>query len=199
MKFDFPHSYLKETDSTNAEALRILSKTKPADGFMVFADYQTAGRGQYGRNWHSEAGKNLLFSLIFENLNFKAEELFRIHVATSLSILSILKNEGLESLAVKWPNDIYCQGKKLGGLLVQNQFKGKQCESSIIGIGLNVNQQQFPSDLNACSLSLLTGKTYEREPLAISIRAELQELFKTKSRKLWDQRMEVYKTLLIKI
>lgn len=173
MNIKFPHFYIEETESTNDLANDLLSKIKPPNGFTVITDYQSAGKGQYGRIWHSEAGKNLLFSLIVGPLNTQLNEIFKLHLVSSLAIIRALKRFNLLALTIKWPNDIYAREKKIAGILIQNHIKGSVVEWSIIGIGVNVNQQQFPDSLHATSLFLETKIETCREELLENIREQL--------------------------
>jgi BirA family biotin operon repressor/biotin-[acetyl-CoA-carboxylase] ligase len=191
MNFNFPYLYLKETESTNIVAFELLSKTNPANGFLVITDYQTAGKGQYGRNWQSEADKNLLFSLILGPLNIPVSELFKLHIATSLTLIRTFKRNSLDC-TIKWPNDIYAGSKKMAGILIQNQLKGNAVEWSVIGIGINVNQTQFPSDLNATSMVLETGNEADREQLVAELRLQIMDLLLNTNENHWSDLLNEY-------
>ena len=160
--------WLEETDSTQ-EAFR-----GHIDGYdnmsVVAARLQTSGRGQRGNSWHSRKGENLTFSMLLKFGpggfgRLKATDQFAITVAATLGVRSYLSAEGI-GCNVKWPNDIYVRRKKICGMLVENVLDGENISSSVLGIGLNVNQRDFPPQLaNPTSMSLLTGKEYflERE------------------------------------
>ena len=171
MAFDITH--IDETDSTN----RWLREHADIErDQLVWADYQSAGRGCGSNTWESERGKNLLFSLLLHPHELKANEQFRISMAISVAIVKALTSHlspltsHLTPLSIKWPNDIYWQDRKLGGILIENRLAGAFVRDSIIGVGLNVNQAQFISDApNPVSLRQITGHEYDREQLLLSV------------------------------
>jgi len=154
--------WLDVTDSTNAE----LARRQELDNLsVVAASEQTAGRGQRGNIWQSEAGKNLTFSILLkygEDLQIPADMEFSLCEAVALSVSDFLnKRFGLDA-RIKWPNDIYVDGKKICGILIEHKLSGKMLASSIIGIGINVNQTVFPVDLpNATSVKMETGESFD--------------------------------------
>jgi BirA family biotin operon repressor/biotin-[acetyl-CoA-carboxylase] ligase len=149
---------LPSVDSTNAYAKDFLSKNSPIDGTVILADKQLAGRGQSGTTWLAEPGKNLTFSLIYHTSFLQAQEQFFLNMAVSLGLQSaaqyiIRENMKGDSLTkIKWPNDIYINEKKTAGILIENTISGMQLKYSVIGIGLNVNQRDFPKEMHATSL-----------------------------------------------
>lgn len=155
--------HLDETTSTNnflRESLR--QKTLP-EGFVVFTDFQTAGKGQIENSWESGKGKNLLFSILLYPHQISIEEQFIMSQIVSIALVKVL-SEYCEGIKIKWPNDIYINDKKLAGILIENSLQGAQIKSTIIGIGLNVNQTDFKSDApNPVSLRLLNNKSYNRK------------------------------------
>lgn len=156
--------WLEEVDSTNNEAVRRLGNA--ANLTVLAAVHQTAGRGQRGNSWLTHSGENLTFSMILkfgnENLwQLKARDQFVVSVAVTLGISDYLEAEGIEC-RIKWPNDIYVRNKKICGILIENRLNGEDLSDSVVGIGLNVNQKDFPPQLlNPVSMSLLTGKDYD--------------------------------------
>ncbi|HEX5626048.1 MAG TPA: biotin--[acetyl-CoA-carboxylase] ligase [Saprospiraceae bacterium] len=199
MTFDFPYLYLPETDSTNIQAMEVLSKTNPPNGFLVITDYQTAGKGQYGRTWQSEAGKNLLFSLICQPSPISLATVFRLHLACSLALIDVLEPLSIPDLSIKWPNDLYAGTNKLGGILIQNIWKGTQLQWTVIGIGINVDQEQFPPGLNATSIRLETGDAPDRLALASRIRQQLMSFLSISEESDWRHLQERYQVHLFGI
>ncbi|MBK8954357.1 MAG: biotin--[acetyl-CoA-carboxylase] ligase [Saprospiraceae bacterium] len=177
MRFDFPHLSFTSTDSTNLQALNYLSKTNPESGFMLIADFQTAGKGQFGRNWESETGTNLLCSFIFGPLNWSIKQLFNLHLISALAIFRLLEENQLNKLSIKWPNDIYAGNKKIAGILIQNIIKEQKLQWTVIGCGINVNQSQFSDTINASSIFLETGMKFSIDVLACRLRELLIEYF----------------------
>lgn len=149
------------TPSTNLY-LRELYRANPnIKNCYVVAENQTNGRGQMGANWISQEGKNLTFSILLEGLNLKIENQFKLSAITSLAILKVLKQLGITNLKVKWPNDILAESFKICGVLIENMYSNQKINASIIGIGLNVNQENFDKMYRASSLKQLTGIHYD--------------------------------------
>ena len=139
------------------------------------ADVQTQGKGQRGNIWLSESGKNLLSSFVFKPDNLSVENQIAITWATSLSLLETLRKFNIEAL-IKWPNDIFVGGKKIAGILIENQLQGTRISCSIIGIGLNLNQTFF-DDLNATSVLLETKQIVEPRTFLNILAHEMNEQF----------------------
>lgn len=148
---------LEEVDSTNNYLKRLVNEQHPEEGSMVITDYQTEGRGQMGNAWASEAGKNLLLSILIYPDNLMANEQFIISRIASLAVKNCL-DQFVDDIRIKWPNDIYWEDKKIAGMLIENDVQGKYIQNSVIGIGININQQSFPEKLpNPISLRKITG------------------------------------------
>lgn len=152
---------LTQISSTNTFLVDLLSKSTPPEGTAVLADIQTEGRGQIGSQWLSEPGKNLLCSILLYPDGLHADDQFLLAQITSLAILDALSPE-FPGLAIKWPNDIYLEDRKLAGILIQNQWLGSTIRSSVIGIGLNINQRSFDlPDLQPHSLTQFSGMEHD--------------------------------------
>lgn len=137
------------------------------EGSLVIADFQTAGKGQVGNSWESEAGKNLMFSILLYPDFLPANRQFLISQIASLSVKETLEKY-TDSVTVKWPNDIYWKDRKICGMLIENDLSGQHLYCSVVGIGLNINQEIFRSDApNPVSLTQITGKTYDREDVLV--------------------------------
>ncbi len=172
--------HLDQVDSTNL-MLGQLSREKPlVNGFVVWAEEQTAGRGQMGSSWQSRKSENLTFSIYIQWDNFPVDEQFLFQQMISLSLVYILESYGIKDLLVKWPNDIYCGDEKIAGILVENSLCGSIIESSIIGIGLNVNQTDFSGfDRKVTSMVKKLNSAVDRSMLIQKITSDL--LFKSKA------------------
>jgi len=139
---------LNRVGSTNKYAFDLCKNKKAKEGDVFLASDQFEGRGYHANRWLSEPGKNLTFSLILQPDFILPTRQFVITQFVSLAIVDLLKELVLEEkVRIKWPNDIYINDLKVGGILVQNTIIGNAFEYSIIGIGLNVNQTQFPPGL----------------------------------------------------
>ena len=160
--------WLGSTDSTNKEAKRHISEI---DNLSVLSAFrQTSGRGQRGNIWSSEAGENLTFSIILKfpepesNLSeenplksIRAYDQFVLTEIASLSVVKFLSDYGVQA-KIKWPNDIYVGSRKICGMLIENSVRGELLSSSIIGIGLNINQRNFDVNIpNPTSLAILSS------------------------------------------
>lgn len=156
---------LSATDSTNAWMRREMAGAATDDLTVVWALEQTAGRGQPGRLWQSEKGKNLTFSILKKFEGLPASDHFLLNMAVSRAVCQVLQALSVPDLRVKWPNDILSGRYKLGGILIENHLQGARLAHSIIGIGLNVNQEAFEGLPGAASLLGVTGRAHELEPL----------------------------------
>lgn len=153
--------WLPSIDSTNSEALRRLPELP--GGTVLAAREQTAGRGQRGNSWFSAPGENLTFTIVLKNLPLGASQAVRLNYLTSVAVADYLESRGVEA-AIKWPNDIYVGGRKICGMLIENTLGPRgELLASVVGIGINLNQKDFPQLANATSLSLCTGQNYELE------------------------------------
>jgi len=159
---------LNAIDSTSSYLKELYVKKMVEDYTVVIAKYQTRGRGQMGTVWDSEKGKNLMFSM-FKDLSMHDVEFpFYISMAISLSILKTLKELNVPDLSIKWPNDILSADKKICGILIENVIKNK-LNSTIIGIGVNVNQTDFNTLHKASSLKSITGIQYDLDEILYNI------------------------------
>ncbi len=134
---------LNETDSTNSYASRLLYDGLPVEGTVIMARYQTIGRGQRGSAWESEPGKNLLVSYILYPSFILPARFFVLNQAISLGVYDCIRAFTSKQVAIKWPNDILVEDKKIAGLLLENAIRENRFVSCIAGIGINLNQQKF--------------------------------------------------------
>lgn len=145
---------LESVDSTNNYIANLLKERKLEEGTVILADEQFAGRGQRDAQWVVNPGENLTFSFYLGNVNLSVQCQFYLTCIVSLSLVRLLEKYELNP-KIKWPNDIYIGQQKIAGVLIENQLSSSVINSSIIGIGLNVNQLKFEG-LNATSLLLET-------------------------------------------
>jgi len=171
--------YFEQLDSTSSH-LAELSKGSAGPGTIVIAEQQTAGRGRQGNSWYSPPGPGLYFSLLLK------PELPSIKLSGLTLTLGCSAAEAIEKIVqnpvtVKWPNDLYCNNRKVGGMLTEMQSHGGLINNAVIGIGLNVNNESVPPELcdTASSLLLETGKTCSREDLLIGLLTRLEEDYRT--------------------
>ena len=156
---------MDEMPSTNECLALICREGKAEEFYTVVTEYQTAGKGQRGNSWESEAGKNLLFSTVLYPTALEAKHQFYLSMLTALAIHEALSSY-TSGFCIKWPNDIYWKDRKIAGILIENEIEGKYLNQCIIGTGLNVNQDIFLSDApNPVSLKQIIGTEVDRQEL----------------------------------
>jgi BirA family biotin operon repressor/biotin-[acetyl-CoA-carboxylase] ligase len=165
---------LNATDSTNDYLKDLAGKQILANYTVISTQNQLKGRGQMGSNWSSEPSKNLTFSVLLFNVLENVESIYTLNIAVTLAVLEVLKKENIPELKIKWPNDIMSANKKVGGILIENSIKNTNQIQSIIGIGLNVNQQSYVGLPQASSLCLTTGQFYDCDELLAKIVNQLK-------------------------
>lgn len=163
---------------------------------LVTAEYQTAGRGATG-SWQSRRGENLMFSLVSHPAQLPATQMFRLSVAICISVCNAL-NEVAPGFQIKWPNDVYFGDKKVVGILIENELQGKFVATSIMGVGVNVNQTSFSPDApNPTSLALITGKPVDRSAVLQRIINRFRRLLTAVQRPdMWPDVFDEYHRLL---
>jgi BirA family transcriptional regulator, biotin operon repressor / biotin---[acetyl-CoA-carboxylase] ligase len=150
---------LREIDSTNNYAMRLINQGIASHGLVIKADYQTSGKGQHGNIWSSEQGKNLLLSVILDTQAFPLEDQFILNACFCNAVATLLMERyEIKDVRIKWPNDIYVGNRKIAGILMENVLRGSVWQYAIVGIGINVNQDQFPLLHRATSLNILLEK-----------------------------------------
>ena len=174
LKNEWLHKF-KLLDSTNNYAMKLIDDGLAQNGTAVWALEQSAGKGQRGKQWLGEAGQNLMMSLIVVPTAPLMRNPFLINLLVpSVVVVYLQRIAAIESMSIKWPNDIYIDDKKTAGILIENTFRGMQWTFSVIGIGVNVNQTEFSTSLpNPTSLKLATGIEHDIEELLMNIRAGL--------------------------
>lgn len=149
------------TDSTNSYVRELYRENPNLENLCLWTNAQTKGRGQKGNTWQSEDGKNLTFSVFFQGLTLDVSEQFRLSAIASLTVYEVLLSIGIPNLQIKWPNDILADNFKIGGILIENFLRGSEIHATIIGLGLNVNQNMFNNLPKAASLTQLTGRHFD--------------------------------------
>lgn len=158
---------LNEVESTNNYANQLILSDAAEEGMVVMTQFQKSGRGHHGNQWESEAGKNMLATIILFPQFLSAGKQFMLSKIVSLSLVELLKSK-TGDVSIKWPNDIYVGNKKIAGILIENSIKGSTLSSSLLGIGLNLNQQEFLSDApNPVSLKQITEDEYNVETVVV--------------------------------
>jgi len=189
---------LDATDSTNVFLKNLSVQKTLIDFTTVVAKHQVKGRGQRGSSWYSEEGKNLTFSVFKKVDSLDVGHQFGISMCTSLALYKCLKQYNIPGLFVKWPNDIMSGDKKVCGILIENTLSGGVIESSIIGIGLNVNQTTFEGLEKASSLQLISGQAFNLEELLANIVLVLKHQFNEFQKNGFDMLKEAYEDVLFR-
>lgn len=160
-----PLMYHPVTGSTNDNAL-LAARSGAPHGSLFVADEQTAGRGRRGNAWLAAPGESLLFSLLLRP-QLELAQVSALTLAIGLGLRDAIGPLLTQPVQLKWPNDLYVNGKKLAGVLVESQLQGERLQAVVVGVGLNVASQDFPEEIaaRATSLALLGKVELEREPL----------------------------------
>ena len=184
---------LDAIDSTN-EFLKGLSNKQEVQNFtVVTAESQLKGKGQMGAKWDSESGKNLIMSVLVADFLSDIEEVFNLNVVVSLTVIQVLESYAIPELSIKWPNDIMSANKKIGGILIENSIKGDGTITSVVGLGLNINQIQFENLPRASSLAVICNSNFDKEEILFKIMAKLEEmilLYKENAVSIWKDYSE---------
>lgn len=176
--------------STN-DYLKKLYVTQVVENFTVVTTVnQTSGKGQMGSTWMSEAGKNLTMSVLIKDVLTDVHQIFDLNVAVSVAVVQALKELGIHDVGVKWPNDIMSGNFKLGGILIENSFKSNREIISIVGIGLNINQDNFENIPQAASILTRMHQSFEvefvRDELLKHIRIAIAKVINHQVANLWE-------------
>jgi BirA family biotin operon repressor/biotin-[acetyl-CoA-carboxylase] ligase len=190
--FNFQFTRLSSLQSTNIYALELLRQKKGFTGTVIVTDFQTKGKGQQGKIWESEKGKNLQFSIIISPM-LAVEKQFELSQFVAICLRQWLDSMSVSVVQIKWPNDILVNGKKIAGVLIENSIQGQEISHSVIGIGLNVNQVGFSifSRL-ATSLKKELNKNVDMDKALTSF----LELFKSNYLKYKSGQLDVVKLYL---
>lgn len=164
-RINIPIEKMEETLSTNDHLAQLCRHNKAEEFYTVVTNYQTDGKGQRGNTWEAERGKNILFSIVIYPTALEAKNQFYLSMLTAVSIVAALEKY-TDGFSIKWPNDIYWKDRKICGILIENELEGKYLSQSIVGIGLNINQEHFRSSApNPVSLFQIVGKGIDREEI----------------------------------
>ena len=165
---------LNATTSTNDYLKKKYKSGKILDGDLVWTENQTSGRGQLNKKWISEPFKSLTFS-VYKQFNGLLIKPFKFNAVVCLGIIYALKKLSIPGLSIKWPNDILSENKKIGGILIENFFNRGKIKASVIGVGLNLNQEKFEKLPRATSLKIITGKKWSSKIILDALVPLLEE------------------------
>jgi BirA family transcriptional regulator, biotin operon repressor / biotin---[acetyl-CoA-carboxylase] ligase len=168
--------YLPKCHSTNSIATQLAEIEHVNEGAVVITDEQLAGRGQRGNTWESEAGKNIMMSVVLKPTFLRPSQQFFLNIIVSIAVKQTLSEFGLKHVKVKWPNDIYAGNKKVTGILIESTLRGSMIETSVVGIGLNVNQLVFTTE-KATSMALEMGNNLNKEHVLEKLSRNIESLY----------------------
>lgn len=158
---------LDSTNSTNNYAMGLIAAGKAVNGFAVFSREQSEGKGRRGKQWKSNKSENIILSIISNMQWLGLSRQFELSAAVALACYDLLDQFAPTKVAIKWPNDLFINDIKAGGVLIENSIKGTLWQWAVIGIGININQTVFEDlPFSPMSLKLATGNTYDPCELA---------------------------------
>lgn len=193
-----PFTEILIVDSTNNYAMQLAHKHLATHGQVIFAYDQQKGKGQRGKQWQSIPRQNIILSVILSTNGLQVSNQFNLNMAIALSCYDLFSKYALDKTTIKWPNDIYWNDRKAGGILIENIIHGREWQWAICGMGININQTEFDSFLNnAVSLKQITGKDND----VIKLAKELCNNIDTRFRQLVNEQknfLEEYNTVLYK-
>jgi BirA family biotin operon repressor/biotin-[acetyl-CoA-carboxylase] ligase len=192
---------LNSVDSTNAYASKLLSEKVLPEGTVIRADFQSFGKGYAGNLWQSEPGKNLLLSIILYPSFLTPRQQFFLNQVASLAVVDTVGLFLLNDQAkIKWPNDIFVGDKKAGGILIENSIQGQIIQHSIVGIGLNINQQKFePSLSRATSFFKIELKEFSPQEVMHELFSQVEKRYLQLRQQLIDVIQKDYMKKLFRV
>jgi len=174
----YPFIELNSVDSTNNYAMQQAKSGLSKHCTAYFAHEQTAGKGQRNKHWLSAKDENIILSVVLDASTLLLSQQASLNIVAALSALNLFNNYTTKNFKIKWPNDIYWQDRKTGGILIENVIAGNVWKYSVVGFGLNINQMNFDISLkNAASLKQITGETYNVIDMAYMLCEILQNKF----------------------
>ncbi len=191
---------LDTVDSTNNYAMAQIHAGKANHGMLWFTKEQTAGKGQRGKNWTTEPGKNIAMSLVLQPEQLNAKQQFYLSAAIALACFEFFSGYAGDETKIKWPNDLFWRDRKAGGVLIESVFHGKKWKWAIAGIGINLNQTKFNKALkNPVSLKQITGKEFDAIDMAKELYVLLMKRVDGLNAKSGENLIETYTKHLYKL
>ena len=199
-----PFIELQSVDSTNNYAREQIPAGLAQHGTAVFAHEQTAGKGQRGRVWTSEKGSNIALSVMVKPQPLLVSQQFQLSAAMALAVRDFFSKYSVEDASIKWPNDLYWQDRKAGGILIESIIGSRgsgtaEWEWAIVGVGININQTSFPPHLpNPVSLKQITGNDHQVPELAKELCGFMEKYLQELTRSGFENIYEKYNRHLYK-
>jgi BirA family biotin operon repressor/biotin-[acetyl-CoA-carboxylase] ligase len=191
---------LDTVDSTNNYAMARVHAGLAGHGMAWFALEQTAGKGQRGKSWETEPGKNIAMSLVLQPEQLNSKQQFQLSAAIAAGCFDFFSGYAGDETKIKWPNDLFWRDRKAGGVLIENVFHGKKWKWAIIGIGININQVKFDRGIKKpVSLKQITGREFNTIDLAKELHALLMQMTDGLTARSGDPLIENYNRHLYKL
>jgi BirA family transcriptional regulator, biotin operon repressor / biotin---[acetyl-CoA-carboxylase] ligase len=198
-----PFTELQSVDSTNNYALSRVHEGMAQHGACFFAHEQTAGKGQRGKSWASEKGANLILSIVLKPDFLHVFQQFQVSACAAVAAQKLFSKYAGEATKIKWPNDLYWQDRKAGGVLIENIISSSDGDNTwewaVMGIGININQTRFSTLIpNAVSLRMITGRQFDPVELSKELCNLVNELYGRLRRGEFHSILEFYNQHLYK-
>jgi len=176
-----PFIELHTVESTNNYAMGLVHEGLARHGTAVFAHEQTRGKGQRDRQWLSAKDQNIALSVVVEPAGIAISGSFLLSMCVAVAAHRFVSKHLGDEVRIKWPNDIYWRDRKAGGILIENLLQGSSWRFAVAGIGLNINQTEFPQlETKAVSFRQVTGNLYQplflAKELCVALQENLQQL-----------------------
>lgn len=165
--------FLSECQSTNEEMMSRAKKGLLQEGHVIYTDFQKKGKGQRGNAWISAPGENLLFSVFLQPDFLIPPQAYFLNIVSGLAVAEAVSGLVSGLVEIKWPNDVYAEGKKISGILVEAIIDQNTVEGAVVGIGVNVNQSHFAMP-QVTSVRMERGQSQDRESLLEEILVSLE-------------------------
>lgn len=191
--------FLPKIDSTNSYAMQLLKNVKPKEGTVVYAGHQTLGRGQRSKVWESEPERNITLSVILFPVFLELKNqrfLYEIAALACYDTIASVLDKSQFDIKIKWPNDILVNSKKVAGILIENNILDNKIQSTVIGIGMNVNQKKFEQQAYASSLGLLCQKEFDTKEIMAQLCNSIGVYYKLLKEEKISKIADLYQNLL---
>jgi BirA family biotin operon repressor/biotin-[acetyl-CoA-carboxylase] ligase len=190
---------LQTVDSTNNYTVKKVHAGLAFHGNVFFAHEQFAGKGQFGKRWNAAPNENIIMSVVLEPDFLTISQQFFLSVCVAGACIDFISEYIPNGFFIKWPNDLYWRDRKIGGILIENILQGDEWKFAIVGIGININQTEFPEFLpNPVSLKQITGKTFSAVDLAKELCNKIEEKYQQLKSAGFDNLLKEYNRYLFR-
>jgi len=194
--------FLPQVESTNSYATALLKNVNLPEGSVIYSSHQTHGRGQRGNSWISGPGLNLAASYVLRPTFLPIDKLFYMYIISALAVHDVMAeilSDSQFDIKIKWPNDILVNSKKIAGILNENILSTSAASTTVVGIGININQEDFAGIENATSLKLLREKNYDIDSVLKALHRHLENYYLKLKNKHFETILNTYYSFFYKI